>query len=207
MKKIFLCLLIIILAVAGYVVYKFSTNKSGGFDGEKAKKLEIKSATPQFDAGLRSMMAFYFTMKDAFVNADTAAAKTACGKMITAIDSIKLDEFKNDTSGLINTVQPVLNDVKSNAVSLLAQASIKEMRLDFNQVNQQMYSLLKAINYKGETVYWQSCPMAFDGDKEANWFDNKSGTARTNPYLGKNDPKYGSGMLNCGEDKDSIIAR
>lgn len=207
MKKILLGLLILILAIGGYVWYKFSNNKSGDFDGEKAKKIEVKSATPMFDAGIKTMMAYYFTMKDAFVNADTAAVKAACNEMIKAIDSIKLDELKNDTSGLENTVGPLLNDVRSNAVSLLAQPVIKEMRLDFNQVNQQMYSLLKAINYKGETVYWQSCPMAFDGNQEANWFDSKSGLARTNPYLGKNDPKYGKSMLNCGEEKDSIIAK
>jgi hypothetical protein len=207
MKKVLLGLLIVILAIAGYVVYKFSTNKGGGFEGEQAKKLEMKSATPLFDAGIKAMMASYFTMKDAFVNADTAAAKAACKAMVANIDSVKTDEFKNDTSGLINTVQPLLGDVKSNAESLLSQTVIKEMRLDFNQVNQQMFALLRAIKYKGENLYWQSCPMAFDGDKEANWIDNKSGKARTNPYLGKNDPKYGSGMLNCGEDKDSIIAK
>lgn len=207
MKKILLGLLIVILAIGGYFWYKFSNNKSGGFDGEKAKKIEVKSATPVFDAGIKAMLTSYFAMKDAFVNADTTAAKAACTTMIATIDSIKLDELKNDTSGLENTVGPLLNDVRSNAASLLAQPVIKEMRLDFNQVNQQMYSLLKAINYKGETVYWQSCPMAFDGNQEANWFDSKSGLARTNPYLGKSDPKYGGSMLNCGEEKDSIIAK
>jgi Protein of unknown function (DUF3347) len=207
MKKVLLGLLILFLAVAGYVVYKFSVNKGGGDFGEKAERVEKKSASPLFDAGIKSMMTSYFTMKDAFVNADTTAAKAACKAMITAIDSLNMEEFKNDTSGLINTVQPFINDAKSNAVSLLAQTSIKEMRLDFNQLNQQLFPLLSAIKYKEENLYWQNCPMAFDGDKEANWIDNKSGKARTNPYLGKNDPKYGSGMLNCGEDKDSIIAK
>lgn len=207
MKKVLLGLLVVILAIAGYVWYKFSTNKGGGFDGEKAKKIEIKSATPVFDSGLKVIMTSYFTMKEAFVNADTAAAKAACTAMIAAIDSVKLGELKNDTMDLTTTVGPLLNDVKLNAVSLLKQTTIKEMRMDFNQVNQQMYSLLNSIKYKGETVYWQSCPMAFDGDKEANWLDTKFGEGRTNPYLGKNDPKYGGSMLNCGEDKDSITAK
>ncbi len=207
MKKILLGLLILILVIGGYFWYQFSNSKGGGFDGEKAKKIEIKSATPLFDEGIKAMMTSYLTMKDAFVNADTAAAKAAGTTMVKAIDSIKLDELKNDTSGLENTVGPLLSDVKSNAVSLLAQTVIKEMRMDFNQVNQQMYSLLKAIKYKGETLYWQNCPMAFDGNQEANWFDTRSGLARTNPYLGKKDPKYGGSMLNCGEEKDSIIAK
>ncbi|MGC4103872.1 DUF3347 domain-containing protein [Ferruginibacter sp.] len=206
-KKILLGILIVILAIAGYVWYKFANNKGGGFEGEPAKKLELKSATPVFDSSIQLVMTAYFNMKDAFVNADSAAAKLACGNMIKVLDSIKLDELKKDTSGLVTTVQPLLNDVKSNAVSLVAQPNIKEMRKDFNQVNQQMYSLLKAINYKGANIYWQLCPMAFDGDKEGYWLDTQSGEKRTNPYLGKKDPTYGGAMLNCGEDKDSIVAR
>jgi flagellar basal body-associated protein FliL len=206
-KKILLIVLVLLLALAGYVWYQFSTNKGGGFNGDQAKKLEIKSSTSLFDEGIKAMLASYFNLKEAFVNADTTNAKAACNTMIKAIDSIKLEELQKDTSGLITTIQPLLNDVKSNAVSLMAQTSIKEMRKDFNQVNQQMYSLLKAINYKGEKIYWQNCPMAFDGDKEAYWLDTKTGDARTNPYLGKNDPEHGSNMLHCGEDKDSIMAK
>jgi len=206
-KRILLVVLIIILAIAGYVWYQFSHNKGGGFEGEQAQKLEIKSATPQFDAGIKNMMTAYFTMKDAFVNADTAAAKAACTTLIKSIDSVKLDELKKDTSGLVTTIQPLIGDVQANAISILAQPNITEMRKDFHQVNQQLFSLLKAINYKGEKIYWEVCPMAFDGDKEAYWLDTKSGAARNNPYLGKKDPTYGSGMLNCGEDKDSIMAK
>ncbi len=204
-KKILLGLLLLILAVGGYVWYKFSTEKGGGFEGEHAKKLEINSATPAFDQGVNAMLTSYFSMKDAFVEADTALARSSCSKMVNAIDSIALDELKKDTSGLVTTVAPLLSDVKSNAVSLLAQSDIKEMRLDFNQVNQQMYSLLKAINYKGATIYWQNCPMAFGENKEGSWI---SKTAEViNPYLGKNDPEFKADMLHCGSVKDSIQAK
>jgi len=206
-KKILLALLVVILALAGYVWYKFSTEKGGGFEGEHAQKLELKSATPVFDSGMKVMMTAYFNLKEAFVNADTATAKSSCTALVKAIDSIRIDELKKDTSGLVTTIGPLMNDVKANAVSLLAQSNIKEMRMDFYQLNQQLYSLLKSVNYKGENLYWQNCPMAFDGDKEAYWLDAKSGMERTNPYLGKKDPTYGSGMLHCGEDKDSIKAK
>lgn len=206
-KRILLFLLLVILGVAGYVWYKFATAKGGGFEGEKAKKLEIKSSTPVFDSGMAAVMDAYYKLQDAFVNADTATAKASCSTLIAAIDSIKTDELKKDTSGLITTVLPFLGDVKSNAVSLLQQTQLKEMRQDFHQVNQQLYALLKTINYKGNTVYWQKCPMAFDGDKEAYWLDAKSGDGKMNPYLGKNDPKFGSGMLHCGEEMDSVVAR
>lgn len=206
-KRLLLLLLVIILGVAGYVWYKFSNAENGGFDGEKAKRLEIKSLTPVFDGGIATVMTAYFTMQNAFVNADTTAAKAACTALVAAVDSVKTDELKNDSSQLINTVVPFLADVKSNAASLLQQTQIKEMRQDFHQLNQQLYALLKTINYKGTTVYWQNCPMAFDGDKEAYWLDTKKGDEKMNPYLGKNDPKFGSDMLHCGEEKDSVVAK
>lgn len=206
-KRFFLFLLVLILLLSGYYWYQFSTNKGGGFEGEHAKKLEIKSSSPVFDSSIKIMMTAYFNMKEAFVNADTEAAKSYCNALIKTIDSIKFDELKKDTSGLVTTIESFLTDVKSNTQSILAQSKIKEMRMDFHQVNQQLYALLKTINYKGENVYWQNCPMAFDGDKEAYWLDTKTGTARTNPFLGKNDPTYGSSMLHCGEDKDSILAK
>ncbi len=210
-KKILLLLLVIILAVAGYVWYKFSTEKGGKFEGEKAKKLEMNSTTPLFDKGMETILASYFSLKDAFVEADTSAVKKAATALITGIDSLKLDEIKKDTASqsaaLATTVETFLGDVKNHATRINEAATIKDMRLAFFDASQQLYPLLKSVKYKGATLYWQSCPMAFDGDKEANWIDAKSGMERTNPYLGKKDEKYGSGMLHCGEDKDSVVAK
>jgi hypothetical protein len=204
-KKILLILLVLIIAIAGYVWYKFSTDKGSGFEGEHAKKLEIKSATPAFDGGIKAMLTAYFHMKDAFVEADTATAKSSCKAMVQIIDGINLDELKKDTSGLITTIEPLLNDVKSNAISVLAQSELNEMRMDFNQVNQQLYSLLKAINYKGEKIYWQNCPMAFGENREGSWISNTEEIV--NPYLGKNHPEYKATMLHCGSVKDTIKAQ
>ncbi len=200
-------LLVVTLAVAGYVWYKFSTEKGGGFEGEKAKKLEINSTTPLFDKSIAAVMAGYFTVKDAFITADTGAAKAAVSSLITAIDSVNMSEIKADTTGIAATVEMFLADVKSHAEKIKTAAAVKDMRLSFYDASQQLYPLLKSIKYKGQNLYWQNCPMAFDDEKEAYWLDTKTGNARTNPYLGKNDPKYGGPMLHCGEDKDSVIAK
>ena len=45
----------------------------------------------------------YFEMKAAFVDADTAKAKEDCKKFINLLDSIKLDELKNDTASIYET--------------------------------------------------------------------------------------------------------
>ena len=79
------------------------------------------------------------------------------------------------------------------------------MRKDFGMVSENLNPFLRTINYEGEKIYWQFCPMAFGEDKGANWLSKTQEVI--NPYLGKNHPKYKADMLNCGEVKDSIMAK
>jgi hypothetical protein len=105
--------------------------------------------------------------------------------------------------GIYMTAAMQLNDVKSNAESLLQQTDITEMRQDFRMIGENIYPLLKTIHYEGKAIYLQNCPMAFGDDKGANWISSTSEII--NPYLGKNHPEFKGTMLHCGEVKDSII--
>ena len=151
------------------------------------------------------MMTAYFDLKAAFVEADTLMAKDAAKKFLVIADSIKLDELKKDTSGILETANMQLSDIKANAESLLKQTTITEMRQDFRMVGESIYPLLKTIHYEGKTLYWQNCPMAFGEGKEANWISSTEEII--NPYMGKKDPEFKAGMLHCGEVKDSIKAQ
>jgi len=82
---------------------------------------------------------------------------------------------------------------------------IQEMRKDFSMVSENLYPFFRVINYEGENMYWQNCPMAFDDDKEANWISRTKEVF--NPYLGKKHPKYRATMLHCGMVKDTIKAQ
>jgi hypothetical protein len=144
-------------------------------------------------------------MKAAFVDADTAKAKEGCKKFISLIDSIKLDELKNDTASIFETAKANFNDVKLNAVSLLNQTDITEMRQDFRMISEMLYPAFKVINYEGPKMYWQNCPMAFGDEKEGNWISNSEEII--NPYLGKNHPEFKGTMLHCGSIKDTIKAQ
>jgi hypothetical protein len=79
------------------------------------------------------------------------------------------------------------------------------MRKDFGMVSENLYPFLRTINYEGEKMYWQNCPMAFGDDKGANWISNTREIV--NPYLGKNHPEFKGSMLHCGEIKDTIKAQ
>jgi hypothetical protein len=201
MKKIALASFILLL-VLGVYWFKFRTTES--IKDTKTPALTSHKHSDIFNNSIDTMMNAYFEMKAAFVEADTVQVKPAAKKFLLLVDSIKLDELKNDTTGILETANMQISDIKANAESLLKQTSIKEMRQDFRMVSENIYPLLKTIHYEGKTLYWQNCPMAFGEGKEANWISNTEEII--NPYLGKKDPEYKSAMLHCGEVKDSIKA-
>ena len=204
MKKVLLILLVLILGIAGDVWYKFSHVRSID-SGPKQPPIGLKLHSDIFNNQVAAALNAYFDMKTAFVEADTAKAKEACKKMIVLLDSINLAELKKDTTGIFVTDSVFRESIKANAQSLIAQTDITEMRKDFSMVNETLYPFLKAINYKGPTMYWQNCPMAFGEGKEANWISNTEEIV--NPYLGKNHPEFKATMLHCGELKDTIKAQ
>jgi hypothetical protein len=142
-------------------------------------------------------------MKNAFVESDTLKIKSHAAKFLSLLDSIPLTELKQDTSMIFETAESNIADIKSNVASLISQKDLQEMRADFSMVTEMMYpSFFKTINYEGQKLYLQHCPMAFDEDKGANWLSNS--VEIVNPYLGKSHPKYKATMLHCGEVKDTV---
>jgi Cu(I)/Ag(I) efflux system membrane fusion protein len=71
---------------------------------------------------------------------------------------------------------------------------IKKQRLAYSDFNDALYSAIKMFGTSGETIYYQFCPMAKDGDG-AYWLSSKVDIK--NPY-------YGDAMLECGENKEIL---
>lgn len=204
MKRILLFLLVIIVVLAGY--WFFIRKINHGPKAPKPAPIALKKHSDKFNKSVDSIVNAYLSIKNAFVESDTAAAKKATTDFITLLDRMPLKELEKDTVTVVETVKGNVADIRSNAASLLMQTNITEMRKDFDMVTNMMYpSFFTAINYEGPTLYFTTCPMAFDDSVSANWISNSAEIM--NPYLGKNHPKYHSGMLNCGEVKDSIVAK
>ncbi len=200
MKRIWVLLLIII---AAFSVYWFVFSSRGTKDsGPRQQPLTLKKHSSEFNESITSAMNAYFEMKDAFVAADTVKVKGACQKLLSLVDSIKLDELKKDTAVIYLDAVSKLEDIKANAHSILLQTDITEMRHDFNWVSDALYPFFKLINYEGPNLYLQSCPMAFGEGKEADWISNT--VEVINPYLGSNTPEQKGDMLHCGVIKDTI---
>lgn len=204
MKRI-LILLVVVLAALSVYWFFFRTKKSSPEEPKQAP-LSLKKHSDTFNNSIDNVMAEYHGIKTAFVDADTELAKKHTASFIRLLDSIPLDELKKDTAVIYESARTTVEDIRSNAQSILQQTDITEMRKDFSMVTEMLYpAFFKIINYEGKNLYLQHCPMAFDGDKGANWISDN--VQIVNPYLGKNHPKYKGTMLECGEVMDTIKAQ
>jgi hypothetical protein len=204
MKRISIFFLLLIVAFALYWFY--FRPKSHHPKGPKPVPMALKKHSDNFNATVNTIITDYLSIKDAFIDADTATVKAKTASFILALAALDTAELKKDTAMIIETVQASLNDVRSNAESLLKQTDITEMRRDFSSMTEMMYpTFFKAIKYEGPKLFLQNCPMAFNDNEPANWISNSEEVV--NPYLGKAHPKYKATMLHCGEVKDTIKAQ
>jgi len=200
MKKILLYSIVAIVLFAGY--WFFLKPKQQNLD-TKEKGIAIQKHSAAFNVNCQNIVDNYLAIKDAFVNDDTNKVKTSTIAFIAALDKMDTVELKKDTASVFETVVLTIADIKSNAQSILLQHDIIEMRKDFSSMTDVMYpAFFFAINYEGQPLYLQNCPMAFNDSIPANWISGEKEI--NNPYMGKSHPLYKSSMLHCGEIKDTI---
>ncbi|MEQ1554442.1 MAG: DUF3347 domain-containing protein [Ferruginibacter sp.] len=204
MKKIFL---LFSLAAASFLGYWFFVKKKENKPtAPPLQHLKLKKHSDKLNTSIDSVVNAYLSIKNAFVEADTTAAKANTLAFIALLDRLPIEELKKDTTSIFETVQGNIADIKANANSLLVQTDITEMRHDFSTMTEMLYpSFFTTINYEGQKLFVAKCPMAFSDSIAANWISNSEEIV--NPYLGKNHPTYHAGMLHCGEVVDSILAK
>lgn len=205
MKKILVVVVVAAVVLAIWFLFFKPANKSTATTSAQQQTSAAKKHSPEFDRQIDSLIDSYMAMKNAFVEADTSAIRAKTSEFIAAADSLHLNELQEKDSSIFIAVQQNISDIKANAEPILEENDITEMRHDFSMVSENLYPFLKTIGYEGKKLFWQNCPMAFGDDKPANWLSNTSEII--NPYLGKKDPKYKSGMLHCGDNMDSIYLK
>lgn len=151
---------------------------------------ENKPMTMQEESQLKAVFDNYFALKDALVKTDgnTAAVKGAA--LLTALDLVEMGKLKMEEHTVWMKVEKAL---KTAARQIKENKAIERQREHFISLSANMYELVKSAN-PAETVYYQYCPMANDGNG-ANWLSKEP--AIKNPY-------YGSQMLSCGKVVETI---
>jgi hypothetical protein len=200
MKKVFLIYAVLIVAI---IAWYFGFAERGGRkdDATKQHALAVSKHSAAFNASVEKLMSAYYTMTEGFVNWDTAAVDKHANEVKAALENIKLDELKKDTT-IYETAVSSLSNVKNEMDGMISDQGIGAKRESLNLFSNQLYDFLRIIHYDTGKVYLQECPMAFNDETPGNWL---SATDKVrNPYLGTQHPKYHSAMIECGGAKDTL---
>jgi len=163
--------------------------------------LAISGKTDAFTTGMSSLMTTYYSLRDAFVNWDTVAVNKAATEIQAKADGLPIGDFKADIN-LVNTAKSFSESVSAEAKGIVGETNIEQKRRSFHTLSEHLYNLIRTVQYTGEVIYHQRCPMAFNDDEEAFWLSNSNKIM--NPYLGTSHPKYKASMLHCGDISDSL---
>lgn len=191
--------MIVVLALALGITYLVlhksdsDTNKTV----EKDPALLVGSKTSAFNRSIASVLTAYFELSEAFFNSDTTRISAAAKNLSVTVDSIRFDQFKADSS-LILTAVSVAQSIPSEIVGLLGEKTMEQKKREFNMITADLYSLVRAVKYDGNVLYYMSCATAFADSTEGDWLSKT--TVISNPYSGKNNPS----TTDCGEIKDSL---
>jgi uncharacterized protein YdbL (DUF1318 family) len=197
MKKTLI--VVIVLAVIILVARPFFCNTDDkpteNAADAKQQPLSASENTDVFNQSFTQLLNAYNDLKNALVASDTGKASAAALALRAAADSLKVNEIKGDSTGLIKeTATTFTSTITGSAQALAAEKDIKGKRKEFEMIADAMWSLTRTVRYTGQKLYWQFCPMAFD-NKGAYWISYEREIK--NPY-------FGNEMLNCGSVEDSL---
>ena len=126
----------------------------------------------------------YFSVKDALVKTDAAAASAKAVELAAAIKAVEMGKLSQAAH---TTWMKVLKGLTTSAERISRSKDIAQQREAFVGLSTQLYELAKVSELE-IAVYYQHCPM-YDNGKGAAWLSKES--AIKNPY-------YGAQMLTCG---------
>ncbi len=168
------------------------------------KKAVIKSShSSAFNQSVSTMLNDYYALSEAFVNWDSLAVKEKSSLMDKDLKQVNLKEFEKDSVRL-KEANFRMYQVQDHIFGIITQNEITSQRRQFDSLSQALYAFLNTVEYDQEKIYQQKCPMAFNDSETATWLTNRGKDSIRNPYLGKKHPKYGSGMLECGENQSIL---
>ena len=202
MKKGLLLIAITALVVACYFIFA-GNNDDEKSDEVKQQPLARGKNSDAFNKPFNEMLNEYFALTNAFVEWDTVAAGKAATALGDLAAKVPYEKLTADTT-IIATAKSFSESVTAEAAGISGETTIEGMRRSFYTLSENLYNLLRTVQYDQQVIYHDKCPMAFNDSEEAYWISNSKKVI--NPYLGKAHPTYKATMLHCGEIKDSIKA-
>ncbi|HUC82700.1 MAG TPA: DUF3347 domain-containing protein [Flavisolibacter sp.] len=195
-------LLFLVLAGAGIIAWLFFAKPEKTEEAPKPQALAVSKHSDEFNQSIENILTIYGQMGEDFVNWDSAGAREKALDLGGKFLAINLEELKKDSNAIYQTAVDLVGYAKANIETIAAEERIRPQREAYNNLTDNIEQFLNTIRYDREKLFVQQCPMAFDDVVAAKWLSKKEDIR--NPYLGLKDPKYGKGMLSCGETIKTI---
>jgi hypothetical protein len=179
-----------------YVLVTGACNQSARQEKQPAaadqEVLQAPYAKVFYDS-LQVTMDTYYDLSAGFTAGNATYADKWAGLLKQHIDSLPLHTLQMDSSRL-EQIKVNTGSISAELVGLQGENTLDEKRVAFEMVSDMLFDLVKTTGLKGNTVYRQYCPMAFN-DRGAYWISRSN--QPENPYFGKE-------MLACVQVTDSL---
>ena len=144
---------------------------------EGVEMVEEEGVTAENTEGISPVLVEYIDIKNALVNDNFTEARRAIVDFENALEAS--DQLSEEQKAvLIQT-----------AAQLAKAQDIATLRERFASLSRQLYQIVQANDLTEQTLYWQHCPMAMNG-QGANWLSLEEKVQ--NPYMGQKMPGCGS---------------
>ena len=167
-------------------------------DAEKKPTPQISPAQSKhseaFNTSVENSLKAYDLLAEAFVQWDSVSIPRLAIELKQNLEKIDTSLAKGESARLTT--------VKRELTTIEGSHSLGVKRLALNLISDHLFQYLKSVQYDKREVFLQECPMAFNDTESGLWITGADSIR--NPYLGMHHPKYKSGMLKCGENKDRI---
>lgn len=167
-------------------------------EGTQAEALagSIVVETPQFSSvaeplqvQIAQLVDQYLNLKNALVASDAAATKAAANEVLAIARAMPVATLTTDEKAY---AEEKTAGVISSAEQIAAAPDAEAQRAHLEPLSESVFSLAKAFDAAGQTLYYQHCPMALS-DKGAYWLS--ANEEIQNPY-------FGDKMLKCGSTEE-----
>ncbi len=180
-----------------FLLYSLScqapSNKEGLVGNNQSKNTGIPIHSEVFNQSFEQLLSAYLLLKDQLVAEKDSGIAQATRALVLASDSLKINELHAD-SILVQTAFSYSDGISSEAQGLLGENNLLSKRRSFQMISDQLYDLIKTVQYQQKPLYRFYCNNAFE-DQGAYWISDQN--KLSNPYQPNLNPI-------CGEIKDSI---
>lgn len=140
----------------------------------KSKNSEV------FNESFTQIINAYIHLKDNFITESLPMIDFYAQEVIKKTDSLNYSELKGD-AGITENAKSFAGNLNAELKGLLGEKDLTKKRKAFNMVSEQLYNLIRIVQYDKQIIYHQHTANAFaDGDTNAFWLSTSRDIK--NPY-------------------------